>query len=98
VGIGKLYRSSDEDFVVTVSYRLHDETPTNWWGELILMEWVHRPINEDAGYIIELDDKRKGRCYLKNIVDPTLREAVPCYIYHFTGASSLLTPVALSRM
>jgi len=82
VGVGKLYTSSCEDSAVT-----HDEIPTNWWGELILLEC--RRINDGAGYIIELEDKRRGNCYLRNQVGQSLSKVVPCYRYNFTGTSSL---------
>lgn len=86
MGIGKLYTSKCEDSALNVSYRLHNETPTHWWGELILLECKH--VN-DGEYIIELVDKRKGECHLKNKVDQALNKVAPCYIYDFTGTSSL---------
>jgi len=87
VGVGKLYVSNHEDSAVRVSYRLHDETSAHWHGELILLEC--RRINDSAGYIIELEDKRRGDCYLKNEVDQSLSKVAPCYRYNFTGISSL---------
>ena len=56
MGIGKLYRFSDDQFVANVDYQLfHHEAATNWWGELSLIDSV-RP-SEDDNYVIELGDK-----------------------------------------
>jgi hypothetical protein len=60
VSIGKLYRLSDNEFVTEVNYQFHDESATSWWGELTLTDYLR--INEVEGYIIELEDKRKGHC------------------------------------
>ncbi len=87
MGVGKLYMSSSEDSALKVSYRLHDENPTHWWGELILLECKH--INDGTEYIIELEDKRKGECHLKNKINQVLNKVASCYIYDFTGTSSL---------
>ena len=87
MGIGKLYMPSDEQFVAEVDYNLQDESPTNWWGELILTEY--RRISDGGGYIIELEDKRKGRCYLKKRVNRAVSGIPPRYIYHFSGISPL---------
>ncbi len=58
MAIGKLYRSSDEQFVADVDYHLQNESSTSWWGELILTEYSR--LVDGGGYIIEIADKRKG--------------------------------------
>ena len=57
MGIGKLYRLSDSQFLAYVNYKLfHHEAATNWWGELITVDYV--PLDEGERFIIELEDKR----------------------------------------
>ena len=54
MGIGKLYRLSDNQFVAHVNYRLfHHNAATNWWGELTLVDYV--PLNEGDIFIIEFE-------------------------------------------
>ncbi len=87
MSIGGLYGISDNKLVAKVNYQLHDETATNWWGELILIDYMR--LNEREGYIIELEDKRKGRCRLKKRVNRAVSGVPPRYIYHFNGTSPL---------
>lgn len=84
---GKLYRVSDNKLVAEVNYQLHDESATNWWGELILNDYV--PINETESYIIKLDDERQGKCRLKKRVNRAVSGVPPRYMYHFIGTSPL---------
>ena len=67
MSIGKLFRSSDNQFVAEVSYQFQDESPTNWWGELTLTDFVR--IKDNEGYIIELEDARRGKCRLRKRVN-----------------------------
>jgi len=86
MGIGKLYKFSDNQFVANVNYQLfRHEAATNWWGELTLSE--HMRISEGDRYIIELDDKRKSNCHLKKRVNRAVSGIPPRYIYHVTGFS-----------
>jgi hypothetical protein len=86
VGIGKLYRLSDNQFVANVDYQLfHHEAATNWWGELSLIDYA--PLGDGDRYIIELEYKRKSKCYLKKRVNRAVSGVPPCYIYHVTGFS-----------
>ena len=87
MGIGRLYRTSDNKLVAEVNYQLKDESATNWWGELTLVDYMR--INEREGYIIELEDKRKGKCRLKKRVNRAVSGVPPRYIYHFDGTSPL---------
>ena len=91
--VGKLYRSNDEHFVANVEYQLQNKAPENWWGELILMEYGR--ISDGGWYVIELEDKRKGTCYLKKRVNRAVSGLPPRYVYHFSGTSlmRLATPV-----
>ena len=87
MSIGGLYGISGNKLVAKVNYQLHDETATNWWGELTLIDYMR--LNEREGYIIELEDKRKGRCRLKKRVNRAVSGVPPRYIYHFYGTSPL---------
>ena len=87
MSIGRLYRTSDNKLVSKVNYQLHDVSETNWWGEFTLIDYMR--INEREGYIIKLEDKRKGKCRLKKRVNRAVSGVPPRYIYHFTGTSSL---------
>ncbi len=82
MAIGKLFTSNNEELVGEVEYQLHNESQTGWWGELSFMEY-HR-IN-DGSYTIELEDERKGGCYLKKRVNRAVTGVPPRYVYHFTG-------------
>jgi len=87
MGIGKLYKSDDEQFMMEISYRFQNESPTSWWGELTLIEYGR--ISNGSGYIIELDDARRGRCSLNKRVNRATTGVPPRYIYHFTGTGML---------
>ena len=87
MGTGKLYSSSNEQFVADVDYQIQHETTSSWWGELVLVNYMR--INDGAGYIIELEDKRKGKCYLKKRVNRAVTGVPPRYTYHFAGTGPL---------
>ena len=87
MSIGKLYTASDEQFVGEVDYQFQNESPTSWWGELVLTEYQR--IGESGSYILELEDNRKGRCYLKKRVNRAVSGVPPRYIYRFSGTGSL---------
>ncbi len=87
MSIGRLYTISDNKLVAKVNYHLHDEAATNWWGELTLIDYIR--LDEREKYIIELEDKRKGKCRLKKRVNRAVSGVPPRYIYHFAGTSPL---------
>jgi len=89
LAIGKLYivSSGEEQLVGDVNYKFHDESLTSWWGELTLIEY--KRLKDGGGYVIELEDSRKGRCYLKKRVNRAVSGIPPRYIYHFSGNSPL---------
>jgi len=84
---GKLYRSKGEEFVATVNYKLLDESPTNWWGEFTLTEYMR--VSDGDGYMIVLEDNRKGRCSLKKRVNRAVSGVPPLYHYRFKGRGLL---------
>ncbi len=80
---GKLYSSSDEKFISNVSYQFHHEDPHQWWGELTLTDALR--IKDGGGYLLELEDCRKGRCILKKRVNRAVTGVPPRYVFHFAG-------------
>lgn len=84
MAIGKLYQSSDDKLIAEVNYQFQHESPQRWWGELTLVDYVR--IKDGTGYIIELEDGRKGRCALKKRVNRAVTSLPPRYVYHFSGS------------
>ena len=80
--IGKLI-AYDGEFAAEVNYRLFEGSEQGWWGELTLTEY--RRLRDGDGYIIELDDGRKGRCFLRKKVNKAVHGLLPLYCYHFRG-------------
>jgi len=87
VANGKLYRAYTGEMVMAVDYRLLDETPNNWWGELTLSDF--RRIDDGDGYLLELADGRRGRCFLNRNVNKAVSGFLPLYCYRFRGSGEL---------
>ena len=85
MGTGKLYQASNEQFLANVNYQFQHESPQQWWGELTLVEYMR--VSDGSGYILELEDNRKGRCTLKKRVNRAVTSLPPRYIYRFSGTS-----------
>jgi hypothetical protein len=88
VSTGKLYRSSDGQFLSEVSYQFQHEAPQRWWGELVLAEYMR--IKDGGGYTLELEDSRKSKCTLKKRVNRAVTGVPPRYIYHFSGSDKFV--------
>ena len=84
---GKLYRAYTGELLMAVDYRLFDETPNCWWGELTLSEF--RRLDDGDGYLIELADGRRGRCFLTRNVNKAVSGFLPLYCYRFRGSGEL---------
>jgi len=87
VNIGKLYGPRGESFVVGIEYKFYDESPTAWWGEFVTNEY--RPLNDGDGYVIELEDGRKGMCFIRKRVNKATTGIPTLYYYYFMGGSVL---------
>jgi len=86
VGIGKLYRLNDGQFVANIKYKLfHHPAATNWWGELTLVDNI--TLSEGDMFIVELEDKRKSKCHLKKMVNRAVSGIPARFTYHVTGFS-----------
>ena len=85
---GKLYRlGGEEELIANVNYRFHDESETSWWGELVLTEY--KRVGDGAGYVIELEDGRRGSCTLRKRVNRAVSGVPPLYRYQFKGRGRL---------
>ena len=81
---GKLYRSSEEQFVTNISYRLLVDSHTSINGELIPVDYVQ--VSDGTDYIVELEDSRKIQCNLKKNVNLPAIGLPPRFVYHFMGS------------
>lgn len=82
--IGRLYGFDSEEAIVSVDYRFYDESPLRWWGELVPKEY--RRLNDGDGFVIELEDGRRGRCSLRKRVNRAVSGTPPLYYYYFRGS------------
>jgi len=87
VANGKLIRAYTGELVMGVNYRLLSEETNNWWGELTLDEF--RRIDDGDGYLLELADGRRGRCFLTRNVNKAVSGFLPLYCYRFRGSGEL---------
>ena len=84
---GKLYRARNDEFIVDINYQFHDESAIGWWGELVPTEY--RRFGDGDGYVIELQDGRRGMCSLKKRVNRAVSSVPPLYRYYFRGSGRL---------
>ena len=88
MGVGKLYKIGDSEFVANVDYYVFQHpAATNWWGELTLARNV--PLDEDDVFEIEFEDRRRSKCHLKKRVNRAVSGLPSRYIYHVTGFSPI---------
>jgi hypothetical protein len=87
MAIGRLYNSSDGQFLAEIDYQCYDDGPQSWWGEFTLTEY--RRLSDGDSYTIELEDGRRGRCFLKKKVNRAVYGLSPLFCYRFTGGGIL---------
>ena len=87
---GILFHAYNDEAGIEIEYRLFDSHPNNWWGELTLSDY--RRISDGDGYIIELADGRRGRCFLNKKVNKAVSGLLPLYCYRFRGNGDLRLP------
>ena len=77
MAIGRLYSCYDKRLLAEVDYQCYDESRQNWWGELTLTEFQR--LRDGDGYIIELEDRRKGSCSLRKNVNKAVLCLAPLF-------------------
>ncbi len=77
----------DGRFLTDVDYKLYDGSGEGWWGELTLTEY--QKLSDGDGYTIQLEDGRRGRCFLKKKVNRAVQGLLPLYCYNFRGNDPL---------
>jgi hypothetical protein len=77
----------DGQFLAEVDYKIYNGSEDAWWGELTLTEY--QKISDGDGYTIQLEDGRRGRCFLRKKVNRAVHGLLPLYCYHFRGNSPL---------
>jgi len=90
VCVGKIHFRGDKQKAVRVKYRFYVESPAGWRGEFTPQ--AHRHFVEGEGYIIELEDGRKGECYIRKMVNRVIPTVPPVYSYYFRGVGRLEKP------
>ena len=87
MGIGKLYIPGDEQSV-GIKYRFYVEARVGWRGEFVLREY--RRFNDGDDFVIEFEDGRKGKCYVRKMANRVLTTVVPpIFTYYFRGSERL---------
>ena len=90
-GRGKLYLvGSSEQFLSDIDYKLYQDAaaePARWWGECYLDRSVK--ISEKEGYIMELGDGCRGRCFVRKLVNRVLPGIPARNVYRVNGVGLL---------
>ncbi len=90
VGVGKLYAPGGDQTGVSIKYRFYVASAAGWRGELVLREY--RRFIDGDGYIIELEDGRRGKCYIRKMVNRVIAAVPPTFSYYFRGSERLGKP------
>lgn len=91
VGMGKLYYPGNSQTGVSIQYRFYAAPAAGWRGEFVLKEY--RRFEDGDGYIIELEDGRRGACYIRKIVNRVIAAVPPTFSYYFRGSERLHKPL-----
>ncbi len=91
-GKGKLYEADSKKLISMVSYKIHEELTIEgnlerWQGELTLTDNLR--IDDGDRYVIELEDKRKGRCSLKRRINKAVILVPPRFFFLLQGTGLL---------
>jgi hypothetical protein len=90
VCLGKIHFPRDKEKAVKVKYRFYVEASAGWRGEFTPK--TPRSFVEGDGYIIELEDGRRGNCYIRKMVNRVMPTVPPVYSYYFRGVGRLEKP------
>ena len=91
-GEGTLYDVRTGDVVTGISYRVHEEqmdlgSRKTWWGEMTAIQAIRIP--DGDRYVIELEDKRKGRCTVSRRINKAVILVPARYFYAIQGSGPL---------
>ncbi len=91
-GEGKLYESRSGELLSSVSYQIHEElieggNHKKWSGELTLVENMRIP--DGDRYVLELEDRRRGRCSLGRRVNKAVILVPARFFYFIQGTGPL---------
>jgi len=81
--VGVLYKSEGEQYLSSVDYKVLSDSQMTLWGELRPRECSR--IDDGAGYIVELADKRKCQCHLKKKINAAFGVLPGSFVYSFKG-------------
>ena len=87
---GKIHFLGEKQEPVEIKYRFYIESKAGWRGEFIPQD--HRRFIDGDGYIIVLEDGRRGDCYIRKIVNRVMPTVPPIYAYYFRGSGRLEKP------
>jgi len=92
LGKGKLYEAHSQKLISKVSYKIHEELTIEgnlekWWGELTLTDNLRIP--DGDRYVIQLEDRRKGRCSLRRRVNKAVILMPSRYFFVIQGTGQL---------
>jgi len=79
---GKLYRTSEEQFVTDINYQLLGDKQTT--GELLPTKYCK--ISDGGDYIVELEDNQRIKCNLRKNFNRMAIGLPPRFSYRFSGA------------
>ena len=87
-GTGSIRTSDDKELVAAIIYQLWEKPETStrerWWGSFTLDHLIG-----SGEYIIELEDGRKGICYISGRMQ-WMRGLATVYPHSFQGSGSLI--------
>jgi hypothetical protein len=90
-GKGKLYLiGGSEQFISDIDCKLYQDAaaePARWWGECAIDRSIK--ISEKDGYIIELEDGCRGRCFVRKLVNRVLPGIPARSVYRVNGTGLL---------
>jgi hypothetical protein len=87
---GKLHFPGGREEAVGIQYRFYVESPAGWRGEFTPQD--HRRFIDGEGYVIELEDGRRGECYIRKMVNRVIPTVPPVYSYYFRGSGRFSEP------
>jgi len=80
---GNLYRWDSDQPIGEVDCNFFNDSASSWRGELIFVEY--RKITDGDGYILELENGRRGRCSLNKMINKAVSGFPTMFYYMFRG-------------